>query len=283
MGLIMPGGPDWGACTNNFPATVSSNWGGTFIACGMENTKGSWYSLLPALEFDVEYIKIHIMGTYTYHSAHNVLLDVGIDKLGGTSYEVLVPNLLAGWMPDFNYSKNRERTYYFPLHIPAGSTVAARAQSNKTASYNGPEVTIEVYGNNRNPASWRCGQRVSTLGIDTSNGIGTMVTPHATANEWGSWANIGAPITSKTIAMQCAIQGVNVDEPASHRLYMDFGVSGDSIGAKILAVVSSSSQMCTRNDGFLFRSFPIGTQMQARHMSSLNNGDAIDAAIYLVH
>jgi hypothetical protein len=113
-----------------------------------------------------------------------VLFDVATDPAGGTSYGVVIANL--GMMPTQTFMGGAW-SYFFPLFIKAGSSIAIRAQCG-TGSVS-PQFRVWLYCKPTRPEIWRCGSYVDTFGATTASTTGTAVTP-GTTND-GSWTSLG--------------------------------------------------------------------------------------------
>lgn len=284
MSLILPGGPQWAHCTDNLASTPSFAAPCTAITAGGSNTKGSATQLLSAITHDVEYIRIGIAKFYQDASDSSALLDILTDPAGGANYNVLIPDLLAGCTSGgagsgaspvaFNY------WYEFPIWIPAGSTVAARAQtalSSPGTSY----VLVQAFGGNAHPASWWCGQRVTAIGINASTSRGVTHTPGN--GSWSSWADLGSALDADCGALQFAIQGQGSSSFGQAAYHWQFGVSGQPISQTILFCTTSNEARGQVPTGPIFHNFPAGTQFQQRAFRPSGTTYDHDAAVYAVH
>jgi hypothetical protein len=113
-----------------------------------------------------------------------MLMDVGIDPAAGTSYTTIIADLMVSCAGD----QNPGISYYFPLHIPAGASIAVRAAVNN-ATAGTMRVFAVLQGEPRNPDVSRKGHVVESIGITGASSSGTAVTS-GTASE-GSWTSLG--------------------------------------------------------------------------------------------
>lgn len=284
MGLIHPSPPSWAHCSHNLPPTPSGTIFGTQITAGASNAKGSVAALLgAALTHDVELIYIGLHSFRVSGSDGNALLDIMIDKAGGTSWEVLIPNLLAGWTNAGNLNNGVPpgRNYYFPLWIPAGASLGARAQTSLGATLDG-RVLIYALGGNKNPASWWAGQSVEAIGVNAGTSRGQDHTA-GNSGSLSSWANLGSALTRDCGAVQWAAQGegdTTADPTVTHQF--NFGVGSVRIGPPLvtgMAFTESASCMPTLP---IFHALPAGTQLQVQGTCS-GTAQAIDVAAYCVN
>ena len=122
MGLYVPYHQDFKwqlASTSTRPAAAY----GSVITPGL-NTMGSWVQLLTGAQManDAYGILININNSSTSATTRNILLDVGVDNAGGTSYTVKIPYLMGGHASPYNIGSGGI-WYYFPLFIPKSSGV----------------------------------------------------------------------------------------------------------------------------------------------------------------
>ena len=68
--------------------------------------------------------------------------------------------------------------YYFPLFIPAGSSIAAQATSSVATTFN---CSAYFYGRPRKPEAIRVGHYVDVFGLNTTTRAGTAMTGGTTA------------------------------------------------------------------------------------------------------
>lgn len=283
MGLIVPAPPSWAHCTHNLPATPSGTTFGTQLTTGITNNKGAVTALLgAALTHDVEFLLIGLHSFRLSGSDGAALLDIMIDKAGGTSWEVLIPNLLAGWSnsANLNNGDGSARTYYFPIWIPAGATIGARAQTSLGSSLTG-FITIYALGGNKNPASWWAGQTVEAIAADAGTSRGQF---HTSGNSgaFSSWANLGSVLTRDCGAVQWAAQGENDTDAASTIVHhFEFGVSGVRIGPPLVTGMSFTESGAWLPTIPIFHSLPAGAQLQVRGTCS-GTAQTIDVAAYAV-
>lgn len=276
-----PGGFAYSA--NNLPATPSATARGTTItASGSTNTKGSVTQLLAAQTFDIEQVEIAITGTLVADTDSSSLLDIVGDPSGGTSWVtsaqgILIPDLLAGWAETLAAtSRSLGRTYHFPLKIPAGTSIGARMQSAIASQT--VDVSITVRGGHRTPF-WS-GNKITTIGADTGNSRGTLVTPGASGT-YGSWTNIDGTTARDLRSLVVKAAGTPTSVPATARTYyVQVGIGSVQIGPTYVFNVTTaeaSSDLSPRDP--VHFEVPEGVHLQARATSS-NTAFPIDVVIY---
>jgi len=170
-------GFQWKAYTTPNPSTTP----GTSITAG-SGTKGSWGQVLSALSNDVYMLELWINAGNSSGAQRDYWIDIGVDPAGGTSYSVLIADIV-GHMADSAVAGGR--WYRFPIFIKAGSTVGARAQGNGA---NAIRVAAIAYGWPTNPEAVLVGQYSETLGNGTFPGV--SFTPGSSGAE-GNWVQVG--------------------------------------------------------------------------------------------
>jgi hypothetical protein len=177
---------------------VVDNWGadpsttpGTSVVPGASDAEGSWTQVLGALGQDVTGFYLLVTGGGTASNIKSHLLDVGVDPAGGSSYTAILSNLVCGAssvLAGGTGLSGMGLSFYFPLRIRAGSTVAVRIQgSNATAGT--VRVAIRAWGQPDLPHLWPVGQYTETIGTITGS-QGVSFTPGNAAD--GSWASLGS-------------------------------------------------------------------------------------------
>lgn len=288
MGLILPKGPDWGYLAHNYPATYESSALGTSVTAGASNTDGAAVTLLSALSRDVEYLKLYVHGSgldATQAIQANISATILIDPAGGTSWQTLIPNLLAGRVHQASSaSRAPQAGYDFPLWIPAGASVGAMARTAHSA-----DLTVKVlalgYGGNANPASWWCGQRVSDIGTNPAASSGTTIAAGAGSAAFGSWTNLGSALGADCGAIQMGTCGDDDTSWSTNEFFIELGRGSAAIpGLGPLFRSQSSSEIAVWTQaGLNFRRLAAGTQLQARAASSLGGSSTFNLAAYAVH
>lgn len=185
-------GNSWAFQVSNLEAPVTPGTAGTAvsIAVSTPNAKGSWAQMLTGANMAEHCYLINVvageLGANTF--AKDALLDIGIDPAGGTSYTVLIPDLLVSCAAPV---QSGGVGYLFPLFIPAGASVAARVSIN-AATAETVRVVINVFGKPSRPDLIAFGTYVTAFGITAASSSGTAITPGTSAAE-GSYVSLGAP------------------------------------------------------------------------------------------
>jgi hypothetical protein len=143
----------WGYDTSNYVTTFSSASPGTNFTCGNTDTYGANVSVISSpTTYTTQLIIIGIGGTSqdTNVDASSVV-DILYDPNGGTSWSVLIPTLLCGYSVTPGALASLSTWYYFPLTIPAGSTIGVRAKTNFATDISTGRIIVSLYGKPSKP------------------------------------------------------------------------------------------------------------------------------------
>jgi hypothetical protein len=166
---------------------TSSALGITVTADANADTKSGYQEIFAGAAVTHDVYGIRISGNVLGLNGETrmVLFDVATDPAGGTTYADIIANL--GMMP-MNTSFTGANSYFFPLFIKAGSSIAIRHQCG-TGGVNA-QFRVWLYCKPTRPESWRSGAYVNTYGATTASTTGTAVTP-GTVSE-GAWGLIAS-------------------------------------------------------------------------------------------
>lgn len=187
MSLLIPGVPNEFLWRLSSFTSRPSSAPGTAVT-PVVGSKGSWTELIDGalVTNDVWAIKINVNNNSALATDKRTAIDVGIDPTAGTSYTTIIPDLMACSSGLYSIGGGGGGIdYLFPLHIPAGSSIAVRSQS--AASTLSCQVFVVLYGKPRFPECTRKGSVVEAIGI--SGTAATAVTSGTTSE--GSWTSLG--------------------------------------------------------------------------------------------
>jgi hypothetical protein len=196
----------FGALYDNFGATITETGIGTSVpASATVNQKSATVQLIAAATI-VEHcygIGILFTGGATSAAAKRYLVDIMYDPAGGTNWQVLIPNLYSN-SPSLIAGGYK---YFFPIRIPAGSSLGARTQCSVASG--AMRVAVQLYGNPSRPELVKFGTYVEAFGVVESTTSGTALTPGnavigayasigTTAKDlwWWQWGGIGTNDTT---------------------------------------------------------------------------------------
>lgn len=155
------------------------------------NAMGTYVQCLTALAQDVYGILIQIHGGNTSAAARDMLVNIGVDPAGGSSYSTLIQELVCTGSVSLNVGS--PISYYFPIWIKAGSTVAAQASVNN-ATVGTVRVITTVFGQPRNARTLRVGSYCRTFGTTLASSGSTAITSGTTSD--GAWTQLGSNIAT---------------------------------------------------------------------------------------
>ena len=171
---------NWGADPSNFP--------GTAVSAGLSNAEGAWTQIASGANIaqDVYALMLFLSGGRIVGADPSMLLDIGVDPAGGTSYTPVISDIVCGGSA---YPLNTVGgiTFSLPLFIRAGSSVAVREQSSHTSSV-GARVAARFYGAPSRPELTRAAQYAETIGTITGS-QGVSFTPGNQLD--GAWTLLG--------------------------------------------------------------------------------------------
>lgn len=148
------------------------------------NVEGGWVEIIAATDFEASFVVVTV--SQNIQSAiHDYLVDIGIGA--AASEKILIPDLhvSAYGVAATNYTWN---VYEFPLAVPKGSRISARAQSSGGA--NGLHVSVHLFGGGfLSPAPLGV---VEAWGSSSADSGGTSIDPGGTINTKGAWVQLTA-------------------------------------------------------------------------------------------
>jgi len=257
--MLFTPGTDFGWSADNFGATYSDAGIGTNSpGHANANTKGANTAILSAIAEDCYGMAIGFSGGNTAATVRRNLVDILIDPAGGTSWSVLINNLLVnsaslvmgGWW------------YYFPVYLAAGTAIGSANQS-LTASTSALRVFIRVFGKPTRPELVRCGTKIETFGAVTGTTTGTSITPGnaamgsytaslgTTANDLWWWQG-GIAFNDTTLADECELLDVAAGDATNKKLC-----------AENILYVANNSEQCGKS--------AIGSRLPVQHVKAGEN------------
>lgn len=176
---------NWAYHTTGSPSTTPG-----VVVTPSSGSEGSWVALASSANIaqDVYGVFVHINAGNTTATQRDIIVDIGVDPAGGTSYVSVISDILCSQASAF---LNGGLSFYFPLFIKAGSSVGARARANSTSTV---RVDTIFYGRPSHPESVFVAQYSETIGV--SGNAGTGFTPGNSGSE-GSWVSLGT--TTRTL------------------------------------------------------------------------------------
>lgn len=212
-------------------------------------------------------IEVGVYQTFTTGTDTSALCDIMYDPAGGTSWQVLIPNLVCGYRT--TSPSTMLPGYFFPVYIPRGSSIGARWQTALASPAAGVRVRVVVtlYGGPSSPGFWY-GTKVTDIGSDTANSAGVDLNPGSTG-VYSAWANVGGTSNPAFGFVTIGAQGSATTHTADV-YHVQYGFGSTQIpGAQIRFTYTTLEVFVQwpQHNG-IYVDVPAGTQMQARATGS---------------
>ena len=217
-------------------------------------------------------ISVLPFNTFVTGTDTSALMDILYDPAGGTSYQILIPKLVCGFL------SSTVNTYWFPLYVPKGSTIGARWQcvTDTTAT---PRVAITLWGGPSRPGFW-FGTNVTAVGTNTTGSEGTTIDPGSTGT-YGSWASVGGTSNPAFRFINFGFQGT-LDTHTADTYFVQYGFGSTKIpGAQTRHTFTTAEVINQFPQTYgVYADIPAGTQLQARATGSDATSEDCSVAIY---
>lgn len=223
------------------------------------NTYGTMTTLIAAASNTMDSWGITIIPNANFNpsaTAGEACLDIYTGTAG--SEKALVTGLLVG-----GCYGTAQRTFWFPLFIPAGTRIAGQLSAG-TAQTSEFDVTIVLEGGG-GPPPYPCGRKVTTYGTKVNNSRGQAVTPTAS----GGAASTTVMTTSTTDTGIYVLPSFQeeVDTTISTQTFVNIGVgigasgAGTRIGTWVFGKDASERQSGPIPTRGVFHRVPTGSRM----------------------
>jgi hypothetical protein len=233
---------------NEYGDVISSVSGAPGLGPGVtvtpgNNTYGSYVSVLSAVASDVWGLWILITNGFVSAAARDMIVTIGLDAAGGTSFTDFIVDLLAPCPGQYGTSAAVPGgiAYWFPLFIKAGTSIGAKASVNN-ATVGTVAVGAKCMIKPSRPDLIRVGHYVRTYGSTPASSSGTAVTP-GTASE-GAWTQLGTVAAGDRPWFWQVGLGINNAAMNSGAWHIDLGI-GDASNKRTPIVDQFSSSAST--------------------------------------
>lgn len=149
----------------------------------------------------------------------DTIVTIGFDFAGGTTYTDMEINHLLASCAQVLGGGATGIWYRFPIRIPAGTSIAAKASVNN-ATVGNISVYCILYGKPSRPELVRAGTFVRTYGATTATSQGTVITPGGVSE--GAYTDLGT-LADDIWAWEFGY-GVDDTTIVSQLLFVDIGV-----------------------------------------------------------
>lgn len=265
-------------CNASDQGTVTgSSIGTTLTASGTANAKGSYVQLVASTPTDTDWLMVTVLPPGS--SLATFAVDIAIGASG--SELVIAPTLTTSGKSSAGGPQGTAVFYMFPCAIPAGTRIAARAQSS-TASLVG-HVQVTLFPSNF--ADGSAGSIVDAVGFSAATTLGTSPTPGTNAQ--GSYAQLVAATSYDYAGFFLGFDFQNNSAGStfySHLVNLAIGASGSE---KVILPNLSVSAWCQNsniinpsNTPYFPISIPAGTRIAVSDSVSATGGPNIGVTLY---
>ena len=237
---------------------------GTAVASSSTvNVKGSWVQLVAATLRPSTGVAVFLTGG----SGFNFLVDIAVGAAG--SEVVVLPNLHLAALTSYPVA-----VYPFPLAIPAGVRVSARAQ----ASLASQSVQVGCLLIEEGLAAVPAFTRVTAYGANTAASSLTAATT-GTTNTKGAWTQLVAATTSQCSAVMLAFGSSPSGSSMSGLVDFGMGAAGNEIVFAGDLLMWDDGTYGSVSTLLLPKAIPAGTRLALRGQAS-SPGGLPKAAVY---
>lgn len=220
---------------NSWGAYQSSTSAGAIVVPGVSGAEGSYVQAIAAVANDSYMIDLFATRYSMATRGRDVVVDVGIDPAGGTSYTILIT--------DVQMSSAEGIGYKFPVFIPAGASVALRGAGQDSPVGNSLRVNVKLYQKPSRPEAIRYGYVVDTFGW-VSAARGTAFTPGASEAE-GAWVALSGSLSHDYFAWEVGL-GIEDGSNSLRTHYLDLSY-GDATN-KVIILQDAMFRVGTNED-----------------------------------
>lgn len=207
------------------------------------------------------------------------LPEMSLDILiGGATDDVLISSLLVGG----GYFGGA-RSYFFPVHVPAGVRIAAQLSAG-AAQTTEPRVLVYLYGGST-PGGMLSGRKVTTYGTKANNSRGLSVTPAAS----GGTASVTVMTASSTEDHFYFLPGfqVSTDTTIANQGHVNVGIGIGAATEERIGTWWFTKNALERQSGphpsrGVVRDVPAGSRLTLLVSSSTANDGGNDGHIYAI-
>lgn len=226
-------------------------------------------------------VHVAMSGTSATGVDTSALCDIMYDPAGGTSWSVLIPNLICGYRAISAATFTSASGYWFPLYVPRGSSIGARWQSIVASPAAGTRVRIQItlFGGPSSPGFWY-GTKVTDVGTSTAASAGLDINPGSTGT-YSAWTSIGGTSNPAFGFVTIGFQG-SVTLHTADIYHVQYGFGSTQIpGAQVRFGYTTAEILSSYPEHFgCFVDVPGGTQMQVRATGSDATSEDPSVALY---
>lgn len=283
---------------NRFLLTASTIADGTRAAAAQgaavtpaQNAYGSYAQVLGALAYDAYELEVLINSVGASAEIRDALVTIGFDTAGGSAYGGLggiagneINHLLASAAsPYLSSAASGGVVYRFPLRVPAGTSIGAKASVSGT-NVSAIRVAVRARCRPTRPDLLWAGRFVRTFGAVPGSSCGTAITPGSTSE--GAWVALGLSVERDPL--RWFEVGLGVGNAVMTNTVHEVDVAVGSASAKQIVIANAPvvenvtetlSKAAAGAPGYA----AIGDAIYVRAQSGPNNAvSGVTAAVYAV-
>lgn len=252
---------------------ATASGGTALVTSATANAKGAYVTLIASTAGDADSLLIALSKS----GASDYLVDIAIGAAGAET--VIVPDLYVG-----NGTQIYQTAYYpFPVSLPAGTRLSARAQASSGLSV--CEVAAYLLkGNFARPGAYG---KVVAYGTASADSGGTSVEPGAVLNTKGVYSTLISSTNEILRGFVLAFGGNNDTSRTTCSWLMDLAIGGSGsekiiLPDFLLACNSNADALMPPVSPFMEFDIPAGTRISARAQCSITtSGDRLfDVFLY---
>lgn len=207
-------------------ASATSAAAGATVTPG-NNTYGTYVQLLSgaAVTDDAYGIWLNFNSIAVSAVARDCIAKVGFDAAGGTSYTDAILDLLcscAGLMTGIGFGGIN---YFFPLRIPAGTSIAV-AMSVNNATVGTGSAFCRLLCKPSHPEMVWAGSFVRTFGTTPASSTGTAITPNSAGSK-SAYVQLGSAL-AETLWYWCLGVGCNNTAMSNNQASWDLAIGSST-------------------------------------------------------
>jgi hypothetical protein len=222
---------------NEYGLIITSTGGAPGASFGVAvtpgtNAYGSYTSVLTGATVtdDVYGLWVGACSGFVSGAARDILITIGYDHAGGTSFTDWIPDLLATGACSYSgVSVAGGLWYFFPLYLKSGSSIGAKATVNN-GTVGTVNVGVKLLCKPSRPDMLKLGTFVKAFGTAVGTSSGTAVT--AGAGSEGAWTQLGSAVADRLFFWQ-VMMGLNNATYNNNGVHLDLGL-GDGSNKRVV-------------------------------------------------
>lgn len=223
---------------NEFGLIIASASGAPSASIGASttpgnNSYGSYSSIMSGATVtdDVYGLWIIVNTGFVSGSARDILITIGLDPAGGTSFSDWITDLAGSCAANYGGATSAGGVkYFFPLFIKSGTAIGAKSSVNN-ATVGTVSVGVKLLCRPSRPDLLRLGTQVRTYGSTAASSSGTAVTVGGASE--GAWTSLGTVAAGDRPWFWTVGVGINNATMNNNGLHVDFGI-GDGSNKRIV-------------------------------------------------